>query len=717
LHFIAARQLNKMAKVLSAIKVCGGTLRRIEHVSSSTGTTMTFAVFSPPTKIYPEQGFPALYWLSGLTCNDTNFCQKASPAFVQAAKEGLALVMPDTSPRGAGVEGEDASWDLGTGAGFYLDATNAPWSTNYKMYSYVTAELPALLAGADPSWRVSVVDRSVSGHSMGGHGALTIAMKDPAGWASVSALAPIVDPLSCPWGHKALDAYLAGGHTGEEAKQFSAVALLRASGKGFGCSLGEILIDQGAADEFLEAQLCPGTLQACAAEVGQPLRFRTHEGYDHSYFFVASFIAEHVAFAATNIRAKAKARHEKAQAEADAAAKAAAAAEAEASAAAEASPVGPIECQAMVAFAPNEPLTLESIIVAAPKAGEVRVRVIANALCHTDVYTWSGQDPEGLFPAILGHEAGAIVEAVGPGVTSLKVGDHVVPGYTPQCASPSCIFCMSPKTNLCPSIRSSQGRGLMPDGTSRFTLKRDGTTVYHFMGCSTFAEYTVLAEISCAKIRPEMPLEKACLFGCGVSTGLGAVMNTTKVEVGATVAVFGLGAVGLAVVQAAKMVGASRIIAVDVNPDKFTAAVAFGATECVNSAALPAGTTIQSHIVGMTKWGVDYSYDCTGNVDVMRAALECAHRGWGTSCVIGVAASGMEIKTRPFQLVTGRKWVGTAFGGWKTRTDVPRLVDKHLAGELPIDAYVTHTLTGVAATNEAIKVLKSGQCLRCVVVY
>jgi S-(hydroxymethyl)glutathione dehydrogenase/alcohol dehydrogenase len=317
----------------------------------------------------------------------------------------------------------------------------------------------------------------------------------------------------------------------------------------------------------------------------------------------------------------------------------------------------------------------------------------------------------------LGHEAGAVVEAVGPGVTTLKVGDHVVPGYTPQCASPQCIFCMSPKTNLCPAIRSTQGQGLMADGTSRFTLKKDGSTIYHFMGCSTFSEYTVLAEMSCAKIAAEMPLEKACLFGCGVSTGLGAVMNTTKVEAGATVAVFGCGAVGLAVVQAAKMVGASRIICIDVNPDKFTAAVTFGATECVNSAALPAGTTIQSHIVAMTKWGVDYSYDCTGNVEVMRAALECAHRGWGVSCVIGVAASGQEIKTRPFQLVTGRKWVGTAFGGWKTRTDVPKLVDKHLAGLLPVDAYVTHTLSGVAATNEAITVLKGGQCLRCVVIY
>jgi S-(hydroxymethyl)glutathione dehydrogenase/alcohol dehydrogenase len=364
-----------------------------------------------------------------LTCTDQNFCQKATPAFAQAAKEGLALVMPDTSPRGAGVAGEDASWDFGTGAGFYLDATKDPWAANYKMYTYVTAELPALLAAADPSWRVSLVDRSVSGHSMGGHGALTIAMKDPAGWASVSALAPIVDPLSCPWGHKALDAYLAGGHASEEAKQYSAVALLAASGSGFGASLGEILVDQGAADEFLNSQLCPGTLQVAAASVGQPLRFRTHEGYDHSYFFVASFIAEHVAFAANKIRAQAKARHDAAQARADAEAKAAALL----AAAAEQVVAAPIECQAMIAFAPNQPLSLETVIVAAPKFGEVRVKVIANALCHTDVYTWEGSDPEGLFPCILGHEAGAVVESVGAGVTSVAVGDHVVPCYTPQC--------------------------------------------------------------------------------------------------------------------------------------------------------------------------------------------------------------------------------------------------------------------------------------------
>jgi S-(hydroxymethyl)glutathione dehydrogenase/alcohol dehydrogenase len=696
--------------VISSVTICGGTLRRVEHDSSSTKTKMTFAVFTPPTQIPPQSGFPALFWLSGLTCNDTNFCQKATPAFVTAASEGISLVIPDTSPRGAGIDGEDASYDFGTGAGFYLNATKAPWSTNYNMYSYVTEELPSLLSNKnETSWRINSNLLSISGHSMGGHGALTIAFKSPKQYASVSAFAPIVDPLNCPWGMKALDGYL--NNVKDEGDAYSAVSLLKASGNGFNDSLGEILIDQGANDEFLESQLCPGSLQEAAKSVGQKLRFRTNEGYDHSYYFVASFISEHVSFAANALRKRYKSQQEASEA------MAATQQASEPASAAAAQAIEPLECQAMIAFAPNEPLRLETIIVAPPKAGEVRVKVIANALCHTDVYTWSGQDPEGLFPSILGHEAGAIVESIGEGVTSLKVGDHIVPGYTPQCASPQCIFCMSPKTNLCPTIRSTQGKGVMPDGTSRFTLKSDGSTIYHFMGCSTFSEYTVLAEISCAKINNAMPLEKACLFGCGVATGLGAVINTTKVQAGATVAVFGLGAVGLSVIQAAHMVGASRIIAIDINPDKYQAAQQFGATDFVNSRELPEGTTVQSHIVNMTKWGVDYSYDCTGSVEVMRAALECAHRGWGMSCVIGVAASGQEIKTRPFQLVTGRKWVGTAFGGWKTRTDIPRLVDQHLDGKLPIDGYITHTLDGVGATNEAIKVLKSGNCLRCVVVY
>lgn len=375
----------------------------------------------------------------------------------------------------------------------------------------------------------------------------------------------------------------------------------------------------------------------------------------------------------------------------------------------------PISCKAMVARAAKQPLTQEDITVGTPKAGEVRVKVIANALCHTDIYTLDGYDPEGLFPCILGHEAGCVVESVGEGVTSVAPGDHVIPCYTPQCCEWSCIFCQSPKTNLCPKIRSTQGKGVMPDGTSRFTDK-DGKPIYHFMGCSTMSEYTVLAEISCAKINKKMALDRACLFGCGVSTGLGAVWNTCKVEVNSSVAVFGLGAVGLAVIQGAKMAGASRIIAVDVNPKKFVAAVALGATDTVDSSKLD--KPVQQHIAGtLTEWGVDYSFDCTGNTEVMRAALECSHRGWGTSCVIGVAASGHEISTRPFQLVTGRVWKGSAFGGFKSRRDVPNLVQKSLDGDLPIEHFVTHEFDGVEKTNDAIEALHGGECLRAVVKY
>lgn len=376
----------------------------------------------------------------------------------------------------------------------------------------------------------------------------------------------------------------------------------------------------------------------------------------------------------------------------------------------------PIKCKAMVARAAKQPLVLEEITVDPPKAGEVRVKVIANALCHTDIYTLDGFDPEGLFPCILGHEAGAVVESVGEGVSSLQPGDHVIPCYTPQCSKPTCIFCQSPKTNLCPQIRSTQGQGVMPDGTSRLH-DAEGKDLYHFMGCSTMAEYAVLAEISCAKIQPDAALDKVCLFGCGVSTGLGAVWNTCSVEVNSTVAVFGLGAVGLAVIQGAKAAGASRIIAVDTNPKKFDAAKSLGATDCVDPTAL-GEKKVQQHIAGtMTPWGVDYSFDCTGNVEVMRAALECAHRGWGTSCVIGVAASGHEISTRPFQLVTGRIWKGSAFGGFKSRTDVPKLVEKYMKGDLPIDHFITHTFEGVDKTNDAIDALHSGDCLRAVVRY
>jgi S-(hydroxymethyl)glutathione dehydrogenase/alcohol dehydrogenase len=601
--------------------------------------------------------------------------------------------MPDTSPRGEGVPNVD-SYDLGIGAGFYVNATEAPYNTHYQMYSYVTEELPAVLAQQFPQLDTTMA--SISGHSMGGHGALTIALKDPTRWASVSAFSPICNPTDCPWGHKAFPAYLGSIAAGAA---HDATCLLEARDTPL-VEFDTILIDQGTDDDFLDSQLKPHALEAAAKKCGQSLTLNRREGFDHSYHFIAAFIEDHVAFHGKRLAKKQRL------------------------ALASAIPNNftattgkPIECHAMVARAPKQPLTLETITVDVPKAGEVRVKVLANALCHTDVYTLDGCDPEGLFPCILGHEAGCIVESVGEGVTSVVPGDHVIPCYTPQCCEASCIFCQSPKTNLCPAIRSTQGQGLMPDGTSRFTDK-DGSSIYHFMGCSTMSEYTVVAEISCAKISKEMPLDKACLFGCGVSTGLGAVWNTCQVEVNSTVAVFGLGAVGLAVIQGAKMAGASQIIGVDVNSGKFEGAMAVGATDCVNPKELTNGVSIQNHIAGvMTKWGVDYSFDCTGNVEVMRAALECSHRGWGTSCVIGVAASGHEISTRPFQLVTGRVWKGTAFGGFKSRRDVPQLVQRYLSDELPIDHFITHTFDGVDKTNDAIDALHGGSCLRAVVKY
>lgn len=418
-----------------------------------------------------EDEVPALYWLSGLTCTDENFCMKAG-AFAHAARHKLALVVPDTSPRGAGIEGEDDSYDLGTGAGFYVDATAEQWKSNYRMFSYVTKELPAIV---EREFRISPSLRSISGHSMGGHGALTIAFKSPDKWASVSAFAPICNPTECEWGKKAFGAYLAGGTT--EGSAHDAAELLRTNGPFL--TLGEVLVDQGVDDEFLSAgQLRPEALESAAATVGQPLALRRREG-DHSYYTISSYIGEHVAHHSAALKAKAKLQR---------AAPARTSVPAPNMPTVEPATAGqPITCRAAVALAPKQPLSVETITVDPPKAGEVRVKVIANALCHTDVYTWEGSDPEGLFPCILGHEAGAIVESVGEGVTSVRPGDHVVPCYTPQCNEPDCIFCRSPKTNLCPKIRGSQGKGVMPDGTSRFK-RADGTPLYHFMGCSTFSE-------------------------------------------------------------------------------------------------------------------------------------------------------------------------------------------------------------------------------------
>lgn len=366
-----------------------------------------------------------------------------------------------------------------------------------------------------------------------------------------------------------------------------------------------------------------------------------------------------------------------------------------------------ITCKAAVAFAPNEPMQVVDIQIEPPRKGEVRVKVIANALCHTDIYTLTGCDPEGAFPTVLGHEATAVVESVGEGVTEYKPGDLVVPCYTPQCKEWDCMYCQSQKTNLCPKIRATQGKGMMPDGTSRLKTM-DGKMIYHFMGCSTFAEYAVLASISLAKINKDSNPFKTCVLGCGIPTGWGAVLNNPGFEAGSSVAVWGLGAVGLAVIQAAKIKGATRIYAIDINEKKFPIAKDFGATHFIN----PKTENTRQKLIEHEKWGINYTYDCTGVVAVMREALEMAHRGFGESMVIGVAAAGQEIATRPFQLVTGRQWKGTAFGGWKSVEDVPKLSDKILLGEYPIDKYITHDFKGLQGIQDLVDALKSGDCLR-----
>jgi len=369
-----------------------------------------------------------------------------------------------------------------------------------------------------------------------------------------------------------------------------------------------------------------------------------------------------------------------------------------------------MQSRAAVAWEAGKPLSIETVEVAAPKEGEVLVRVVATGVCHTDAFTLSGADPEGLFPAILGHEGGAIVEETGPGVKSVAPGDHVIPLYTPECGE--CSFCTSGKTNLCQAIRATQGRGLMPDGTSRFS--HNGKQLFHYMGTSTFSEYSVLPEIAVAKVNKAAPLDKVCLLGCGITTGIGAVLNTAKVEPGATVAAFGLGGIGLSVIQGAVMAKASRILAVDVNPDKFEMAKALGATDCVNPKDYDA--PIQDVIVELTDGGVDYSFECVGNVNLMRSALECCHKGWGESTIIGVAGAGQEISTRPFQLVTGRVWRGTAFGGVKGRSQLPGYVNRYMDGEIKIDPMVTHTM-GLDDINKAFDLMHEGKSIRSVIMF
>jgi S-(hydroxymethyl)glutathione dehydrogenase/alcohol dehydrogenase len=370
-----------------------------------------------------------------------------------------------------------------------------------------------------------------------------------------------------------------------------------------------------------------------------------------------------------------------------------------------------MKTRAAVAWQAGKPLTIETVDIEGPKAGEVLVEVKATGVCHTDAYTLSGADPEGLFPAILGHEGAGIVREVGAGVTSLKPGDHVIPLYTPECRQ--CKTCLSRRSNLCTSIRATQGRGLMPDGSSRFSCT--GKPVMHYMGCSTFANFTVLPEIALAKVREDAPFDKICYIGCGVTTGIGAVIYTAKVWPGANVVVFGLGGIGLNVVQGARMVGADRIIGVDLNPARRAMAETFGMTHFINPKDIGTDKVVQA-IVDLTGGGADFSFECIGNVDVMRQALECCHRGWGESIIIGVAGAGQEIKTRPFQLVTGRVWKGTAFGGARGRTDVPKIVDWYMEGKINIDDLITHTMP-LDQINTAFDLMHEGKSIRSVVVY
>lgn len=369
-----------------------------------------------------------------------------------------------------------------------------------------------------------------------------------------------------------------------------------------------------------------------------------------------------------------------------------------------------MDVRAAVAFEAGKPLEITTVQLDGPRAGEVLVEIKATGVCHTDEFTRSGADPEGIFPAILGHEGAGIVVDVGPGVTSLKKGDHVIPLYTPECRE--CEYCLNPKTNLCQSVRATQGAGLMPDGTSRFSV--NGKPVFHYMGTSTFANYTVLPEIALAKIRSDAPFDKVCYIGCGVTTGIGAVIHTAKVEIGSKAIVFGLGGIGLNVLQGLRLAGADMIVGVDLNPSKVEMATRFGMTHFVNPSEVEGD--LVPYLVDLTKGGADYTFDATGNVGVMRTALECAHKGWGESIIIGVAGAGQEISTRPFQLVTGRSWRGTAFGGARGRTDVPKIVDWYMEGKIEIDPMITHTM-GLEGINEAFDLMHRGESIRSVVVY
>ncbi|MCP4446589.1 MAG: S-(hydroxymethyl)glutathione dehydrogenase/class III alcohol dehydrogenase [Myxococcales bacterium] len=366
-----------------------------------------------------------------------------------------------------------------------------------------------------------------------------------------------------------------------------------------------------------------------------------------------------------------------------------------------------VKSRAAIAWGPNQPLSVEEIDVMLPQQGEVLLRIVSSGVCHTDAFTLSGDDPEAVFPAILGHEGSGIVERIGEGVTTVAPGDHVIPLYTPECGT--CKFCRSGKTNLCQRIRETQGKGLMPDGTTRFY--KDGKPIFHYMGCSTFSEYTVVPEIALANVNPEAPLEEVCLLGCGVTTGIGAVLNTAKVQAGDNVAIFGLGGIGLSAVVGARLAKAGRILAIDINESKFELATQLGATECINPNSHD--KPIAELVIERTDGGVDYSFECIGNVGVMRSALECCHKGWGESVVIGVAGAGQEISTRPFQLVTGRVWRGSAFGGVRGRSELPQYVERYLAGEFGLKEFISHTMP-LENINEAFELMHRGESIRTV---
>lgn len=685
-----------MGEPIQRNRCFNGYVNRYEHDSPTLGgVKMKVSVYVPDCAA--ASACPVVYWLSGLTCTDENFRDKAG-AFRKAGDLGLIIVIPDTSPRGDDVPDEDPhQYDFGIGAGFYLNATTEKYKKHYNMLTYITKELPSLVNG---SFKVVPGKVSIMGHSMGGHGALTIALKNPGVYSSVSAFAPICNPIEAPWGKKAFPLYL--GADTEMWKQYDAVELINA----YDGAPMHLLVDQGTSDNFLpQGQLLPESLEKACAAKGMPLTLRMQEGYDHSYFFMTSFMENHLEYHASKLTGHITWCPDKFSPAPNVYSGSAAVASD--------STGKEIECLAAVAWEAKKPLSIVKVQVAPPQKGEVRIKTTAVALCHTDAYTLDGLDPEGLFPCILGHEASGVVESVGEDVTELQPGDHVIPCYQAYCGD--CKFCKRPNINLCTSVRAATGKGVMlADGKPRYTC--DGKPLYHFMGTSSFSEYAVLHRQSLAKVRKDAPLEKVCLLGCGISTGWGAVWNTAKVEKGATAAVFGLGAVGLSVVEGLIAAGASRIIAVDILPDKLELAKKWGATDVINSAELPDGTTVQSKIVSMTEFGVDYSFDCTGNVKVMRSALECSARGWGVSVVIGVAAAGQEISTRPFQLVTGRTWKGTAFGGWKSRPQVPMLVDAYMAGQVKIDEYITHKMK-FSDINEAFEILHRGECLRCVLTF